>query len=146
MDPNAMSDISDFQIAVVCAEYSEEIVSLMKDSCLAELSAQGVAEGNVKIFSVPGALEIPLALHLLADAPSCPNGMIALGCVVRKETYHFEIVSDVSARGILDVQMRFGVPVANGVLTVDSLSQARVRASAKGQECARTVVRMAQFP
>jgi 6,7-dimethyl-8-ribityllumazine synthase len=108
--------------------------------------ALGVAAQDIDVLSVPGALEIPLALQALAlerrGFTRRYDALIALGAVVRGDTYHFEVVSNESARGILDVQLETGVPVANGVLTTDTEDQARARI-AKGAEAARVAVEMA---
>jgi len=108
----------------------------------------GVAPADIDVVSVPGALEIPLALQTLAFerrgfAGRRYDALVALGVVVRGETYHFEIVANESARGILDVQLETGVPIANGVLTTSTEEQARERAPVKGAEAARVAVEMA---
>ncbi len=96
------------------------------------------------MVSVPGALEIPLALQKLA-ATGVFDALIALGAVIRGETYHFEVVSNESAAGILSVQLDSGLPVANGVLTTETDEQADVRAAVKGSECAEAAIEMANL-
>ena len=107
----------------------------------------GVAADDIDVVSVPGALEVPLALQVLAlerrGFARRYDALVALGAVVRGETYHFEVVSNESARGILDVQLETGIPVANGVLTTDTEEQATTRAPIKGAESARVAVEMA---
>ena len=137
------------RIAVVWSRYNEEIVRALVTACDRELHALGVAAEDIDVVSVPGALEIPLALQALALERRGLGGryhaLVALGAVVRGETYHFEVVSNESARGILDVQLETGVPIANGVLTTSTEEQARARAAAKGAEAARTAVEMANL-
>ena len=113
-----------------------------------ELVSLGVDPGHIDVVSVPGALEIPLTLQTLAlerrgFAGPRYHALIALGVVVRGDTYHFEIVANESARGILDVQLETGIPIANGVLTTSTDDQAKERAPVKGAEAARVAVEMA---
>ena len=135
-------------IAIVWSRFNEDIVRELLNACDKELVALGVAATDIDVVSVPGALEIPLALQALAlerrgFAGRRYDALVALGAVVRGETYHFEIVANESARGILDVQLETGIPVANGVLTSNTEEQARVRAAVKGAEAARVAVEMA---
>jgi len=135
------------RIGVVWSRFNEEIVRELVTACDKELVELGVAAADIDVVSVPGALEIPLALQALAlerrGFARRYDALVALGAVIRGETYHFEIVAGESARGILDVQLETGVPVANGVLTSDTEEQARVRAPVKGAEAARVAVEMA---
>ncbi len=136
------------RIGVVWSRFNEEIVRELLTSCDRQLVELGVAASDIDVVSVPGALEIPLALQALAFerrglAGRRYDALVALGAVVRGETYHFEVVANESARGILDVQLETGIPVANGVLTSDTEDQARVRAPVKGAEAARVAVEMA---
>ena len=134
-------------VGIVWSRFNEEIVRELLTACDKELVDLGVSAENIDVVSVPGALEIPLALQALAlerrGFARRYDALVALGCVVRGETYHFEVVSNESARGILDVQLETGVPIANGVLTSDTEEQARVRAPVKGAEAARVAVEMA---
>jgi 6,7-dimethyl-8-ribityllumazine synthase len=135
------------RVAIVWSRFNEEIVRALVTACDKQLVELGVDASDIDAVSVPGALEIPLALQTLALGKR-PFGkrydaMVALGAVVRGETYHFEVVANESARGILDVQLETGVPIANGVLTSDTEEQARVRAPVKGAEAARVAVEMA---
>lgn len=135
------------RVAIVWSRFNEEIVRELVTACDKALVELGVAAGDIDAVSVPGALEIPIVLQTLALGRR-PFGrrydaMVALGAVVRGETYHFEVVANESARGILDVQLETGVPVANGVLTCDTEEQARSRAAVKGAEAARVAVEMA---
>jgi 6,7-dimethyl-8-ribityllumazine synthase len=136
------------RVAIVWSRFNEEIVRMLLTACDKELLALGLAAEDIDVVSVPGALEIPLALQSLAlerkgFAGRRYDALVALGVVVRGETYHFEIVANESARGILDVQLETGVPVANGVLTTSTDEQAKERAPVKGAEAARVAVEMA---
>ena len=136
------------RVGIVWSRFNEDIVRLLVTACDKELLRLGVDAENVEIVSVPGALEIPLALQALAlerrgIAGHRFDALVALGAVVRGETYHFEVVSNESARGILEVQLEYGVPIANGVLTTSTEEQARERAPVKGAEAARVAVEMA---
>ncbi len=136
------------RIGIVWSRFNEEIVRELLAACEKELVQLGVAATDIDVVSVPGALEIPLALQALALerrglAGRRYDALVALGAVVRGETYHFEVVANESARGILDVQLKTGIPVANGVLTSNTEEQARVRAAVKGAEAARVAVEMA---
>jgi|SRR3954464_977010 6,7-dimethyl-8-ribityllumazine synthase len=136
------------RVGVVWSRFNEELVRILLTACDKELVALGVAAGDIDVVSVPGALELPLALQALGFerkgiAGHRYDALVALGCVVRGETYHFEIVANESARGILDVQLETGVPIANGVLTTSTEDQARSRAPVKGAEAARVAIEMA---
>jgi 6,7-dimethyl-8-ribityllumazine synthase len=134
------------RIGIVWSRFNEELVQALVTACDKELVKLGVASEDIDVLSVPGALEIPLALQALAlerrGFTRRYDALIALGAVVRGDTYHFDVVSNESARGILDVQLETGIPVANGVLTTDTEDQARARI-AKGAEAARVAVEMA---
>ena len=101
-------------------------------------------EGNVQIVTVPGALETPLALQKLAQSGKF-DALIALGAVIRGETYHFEIVANESAAGISSVQLDTGIPIANGILTTDTEEQALARMTEKGADCALAAIEMANL-
>ena len=142
-------DGTGLRIAVVWSRFNEEIVKLLLTACDRELLELGVAAADIDVVSVPGALEIPLALQSLAlerrGFGLKYDALVALGAVVRGETYHFELVSNESARGVLEVQLETGIPVANGILTTSTEEQARVRAPVKGAEAARVAVEMANL-
>ncbi len=108
------------------------------------LADAGAAETSIAVVSVPGALEAPLALQRMAQTGDY-DALVALGAVVRGETYHFDIVANESAAGIASVQLEFGIPIGNGILTTDTEEQARERASAKGGEAALAAVEMANL-
>jgi 6,7-dimethyl-8-ribityllumazine synthase len=132
------------RIGVVMSRFNQDVGEGLLGACTAELRRLGVSEGDLLIATVPGALELPLALQTLAQTRRY-DALIALGCVVRGETYHFEIVSNESARGITDVQLETGVPVANGVLTTEDDDQALARMAQKGTDAAQTAVEMAHL-
>ena len=136
------------RVAIVWSRFNEELVRQLLTACDRQLVELGVPADNIDVVSVPGALEIPLALQTLALerrglAGRRYDALVALGCVVRGETFHFEVVATESARGILDVQLETGIPVANGVLTTENEAQAAERAPVKGAEAARVAVEMA---
>jgi 6,7-dimethyl-8-ribityllumazine synthase len=129
------------RIGVVQARFNASIGDRMRDACLDELARLGVGEDDIELVSVPGALEIPLALRLMAQSDEF-DALIAIGCVIRGETYHFELVCNESAAGITRVQLDALVPVANAILTVENEAQAEARI-VKGAEAARVAVEMA---
>ena len=136
------------RVGVVWSRFNEELVRKLLTACDKQLVELGVSADDIDVVSVPGALEIPLALQTLAFerrglAGRRYDALVALGCVVRGETFHFEIVASESARGILDVQLETGIPIANGVLTTENEAQAVERAPVKGAEAARVAVEMA---
>lgn len=131
-------------IAIVRARFNDEITAKLAETCIAELLALGVAAGDITHLTVPGALEIPLALKALAEDGEF-DALIALGCVIRGETYHFELVANESAAGVSRVALDHRLPVANAILTVEDEAQARVRAQDKGRDAARVAVEMANL-
>ncbi len=136
------------RIGIVWSRFNEELVRMLLTAADKELVALGVDPADIDVVSVPGALEIPLALQTMALERRGLRGMrydalIALGVVVRGDTYHFEIVANESARGILDVQLETGIPIANGVLTTSTDDQAKERAPVKGADAGRVAVEMA---
>ncbi|NYT79973.1 6,7-dimethyl-8-ribityllumazine synthase [Alcaligenaceae bacterium] len=131
-------------IGIVRARFNEEIGVAELDACLAELAELGVDERDVMVVTVPGALELGITLAQMAETFEF-DALIALGAVIRGETYHFEIVSNESASAISRVALETGIPVANGVLTTDTDEQAQARAAEKGRDCARGAVEMANL-
>ena len=129
------------RIGIVQARFNAHIGDRLRDGCMAELQRLGVVDDDIEVVTVPGALEIPLALKALAQSDEF-DALIALGCVIRGETYHFELVCNESARGITQVQLDHMVPVANAILTVENQAQAEARIS-KGAEAARVAIEMA---
>ncbi|KAA0890626.1 6,7-dimethyl-8-ribityllumazine synthase [Pusillimonas sp. ANT_WB101] len=131
-------------IGIVRARFNEEIGQTEIEACLAELAELGVDERDIMVVSVPGALELGVTLAQMAETFEF-DALIALGAVIRGETYHFEIVSNESASAISRVALETGIPVANGVLTTDTEEQAQARAAEKGRDCARTAIEMANL-
>jgi 6,7-dimethyl-8-ribityllumazine synthase len=131
-------------IGVVMARFNREIGEGLLSGCCQELRRLGVAPAQITLCSVPGALEIPLVLQTMAQSGRYA-ALVAIGCVIRGETYHFEIVANESSRGITDVQRATGVPIANAVLTTENDDQALVRMHQKGVEAAQTAIEMANL-
>jgi 6,7-dimethyl-8-ribityllumazine synthase len=132
------------RVGVVQSRFNEDIGDGLRSGCLAELTRLGVADDDIAYTTVPGALELPLALQAMAQS-SRFDALVALGAVIRGETYHFEIVSNESARGITDVQLNTGIPIANAVLTTENDDQALVRMVQKGAEAAQAAIEMANL-
>jgi 6,7-dimethyl-8-ribityllumazine synthase len=130
------------RIGIVMARFNKAIGEGLLSGCCQELRRLGVSDTT--LATVPGALEIPLALQTMAQSGKF-DALVALGCVVRGETYHFEIVANESARGVSEVQLGTGVPVANAVLTTETDGQAEVRMHQKGMEAAQCAVEMARL-
>ena len=132
------------RIAIVRARFNDAITTQLEAACLAELAVLGVAAKHLKQVSVPGALEIPLALKALAESEEY-EALVAIGCVIRGETYHFELVANERAAGVTRVALDHQVPVVNAILTVDTEAQAWARADEKGRDAARVAVEMANL-
>ena len=129
------------RIGIVRARFNDAITSRLVAACLSELDRLDVDSTDIKHVVVPGALEIPLALKALAESGDC-DALIALGCVIRGETYHFELVADLSSAGIQRISLDHSIPIANAVLTVENEAQAWARADDKGRDAARVAVEM----
>jgi 6,7-dimethyl-8-ribityllumazine synthase len=130
------------RIGIVMARFNKDVGEGLLSGCCHELRRLGVAD--VTLATVPGALEIPLTLQTMAQSGSF-DALVALGCVIRGETYHFEVVSNESSRGVTDVQLATGIPIANAILTVENDDQAQVRMLQKGTEAAQCAVEMANL-
>ena len=137
-------DGSDLRVAIVQARFNAELTDRLAQSCIAELQRLGVEECHIRHVSVPGALEVPVALQALAEADE-HDALIALGCIIRGETYHFELVANESGAGVTRVSLDHGVPIANAILTVENEAQAWARAEDKGADAARVAVEMANL-
>lgn len=129
------------QIGIVLSRFNSDICDGLLSACKAELLKLGVANDDITIATVPGALETPLILQHMALSERF-DALIALGAIIRGETYHFEVVANESARGISEVQLNTGVPVANAVLTTEDDDQAIARMYIKGAEAAQVAVEM----
>ena len=130
------------RIGIVQARWNAGVTDSLAEACLGELMQLGVKAKNVTLVQVPGALEVPLALQALADR-SDYDALIALGCIIRGETYHFELVANESGAGVTRISLDHGVPIANAILTVENLEQAQARQVEKGVDAARVAVEMA---
>ncbi|HTH95219.1 MAG TPA: 6,7-dimethyl-8-ribityllumazine synthase [Rhodocyclaceae bacterium] len=130
------------RIGIVMSRFNPEVGEGLLGGAAEALKKYGVA--STVLTTVPGALEIPLTLQTMAQSGKF-DALIALGCVIRGETYHFEVVSNESARGITDVQLTTGVPIANGVLTTENDEQAHVRMKQKGFEAAEAAIELANL-
>lgn len=137
-------DGSNLRIGIAMSRFNPDIGEGLLSSCVDELKQLGVAADRILLITVPGALELPLALQTLAQGVNV-DALVALGCVIRGETYHFEVVSNESARGIADVQLNTGIPIANAVLTTEDDDQALQRMAEKGRDAARCAVEMANL-
>lgn len=135
-------DGSALRIGIVQARFNENVTNGLLKSCLQELAALGVAEDRITAIDVAGALEVPLALQWLGRSGRF-DALIALGCVIRGETYHFELVANESGAGVTRVALDLDLPVANAILTTENLSQATLRQIEKGRDAARVAVEMA---
>ena len=128
-------------IGIVQARWNEGITNALAQACRAELLALGVPDANIEHVNVPGALEIPVALQALAEKGGF-DALVALGCVIRGETYHFELVANESAAGVTRVSLDYQLPIANAILTTENEEQAVARQSEKGRDAARVTVEM----
>jgi len=128
------------RLGIVASRFNEEICGKMVERARAE--AQKL-KAECTVVNVPGALEIPLALQWMAQSGRF-DALVALGAVIRGDTYHFDVVANESARGVMDVMLEFGVPVANGILTTDDEKQAQARLD-KGAEAVRVALEMAKL-
>ena len=131
-------------IGIVQARFNEGITNALAAACLDELAALGVDKKNITHVRVPGALEVPCALQALAKSKKF-DGLIALGCIIRGETYHFELVANESGAAVTRLALDYQLPIANAILTVENLAQAQVRQTEKGSDAARVAVEMANL-
>ncbi len=141
-DPNLNGQ--GLRVGVVMSRFNIDVCEGLLAACTEELSKLGVSAADTIIATVPGALEIPLALQKLALTDQY-DALIGLGAVIRGETFHFELVAQESASGIAAVQLDSGVPIANGILTTDNDDQAEARMHEKGRDAARAAVEMANL-
>ena len=132
------------RVGIVMSRFNGPLGETLLAGALRACAEAGVAESDVVVVTVPGALEAPLALQRLAQAGDC-DALVALGAVVRGETYHFEIVANESASGVASVQLEFGIPIGNGILTTDTEEQARARADTKGFEATQAALELANL-
>ncbi len=137
---SAPLDGQHLHIGIVQARFNEDITNALAQACIAELKDLGVQ--NIDHVFVPGALEVPLALQAMAERAEY-DALVALGCIIRGETYHFELVANESGAGVTRVGLDYHVPIANAILTTENLEQAVARQHEKGRDAARVAVEMA---
>ena len=131
-------------IGIVQARFNESITNALADACKAELAALGVQDKHIDHVLVPGALEVPVALQALAEKDEY-DALIALGCIIRGETYHFELVANESGAGVTRLSLDYQIPIANAIITTENLEQAVARQTDKGRDAARVAVEMANL-
>jgi len=137
-------DGRDLRIGIVQARWNASITDKMAQVCIGELQELGVATRYIRHVTVPGALEIPVALMTMADSDDY-DALVAVGCVVRGATYHFELVANESGAGVTRVALDHQIPIANAILTCDTEQQAWDRVEDKGRDAARVAVEMANL-
>ena len=142
IDPNLAG--AGIRVGIVMARFNLNIGEGLLSACTDELLQLGVARSDIRIVTVPGALEIPLVLQTMARSGR-HDALVALGAVIRGETYHFELVSNEMGAGVTRVGLDTGLPIANGVLTTEDDDQAVARMREKGADCARAAVEMANL-
>jgi 6,7-dimethyl-8-ribityllumazine synthase len=140
----ATLDGRDLRIGIVQARFNAPVTDALAQACLDELQSLGVAAKHVRHVTVPGALEVAVALQAMARSDNY-DALIALGCVIRGETYHFELVANESGAAVSRVALDHEVPIANAILTVENDEQARARVDEKGRDAARVAVEMANL-
>ncbi|HEX6796014.1 MAG TPA: 6,7-dimethyl-8-ribityllumazine synthase [Casimicrobiaceae bacterium] len=142
IEPNLRGDAR--RVGIVLSRFNPGVGEGLLSSALRALREAGVTDDRIAVVTVPGALEIPLALQRLAQSRNY-DALVALGAVIRGDTYHFEIVANESAAGVASVQLEFGVPIGNGILTCDTDAQAEARMAAKGGEAALAALEVANL-
>lgn len=135
---------SRLRIGIVQARFNEGITNALAEACRNALQDLGVAPEHITHVFVPGALEVPLALQALAERDEF-DALIALGCIIRGETYHFELVANESGASVSRIALDYGLPIANAILTTENLEQAVARQTDKGRDAARVAVEMARL-
>ena len=131
-------------IGIVQARFNEPITNALAQACKTELLALGVLDKNIDLVLVPGALEIPVALMAMAEKLKY-DALVALGCIIRGETYHFELVANESGAGVSRIALDYQLPIANAILTTENVAQAEARQIEKGRDSARVAVEMANL-
>ncbi len=137
-------DGSALSIGIVQARFNESITDALAAACLSELAAMGVQADNIRHVKVPGALEVPVALQAMAESEDF-DALIALGCIIRGETYHFELVANESGAGVTRIGLDFQIPIANAIITTENEEQAIARQTDKGRDAAIVAVEMANL-
>ena len=131
-------------IGMVQARFNESVTNALAQACKQELLALGVDEKNITHVRVPGALEVACALQVLAESEKF-DALVALGCIIRGETYHFELVANESGAAVTRLALDYQLPIANAILTTENLAQAQARQDEKGRDAARVAVEMANL-
>ena len=132
------------RIGIVQARFNESITNTLAESAIGELKALGVQAEHITRVLVPGALEVPVALQAMAETDRY-DALIALGCIIRGETYHFELVANESGAGVSRVSLDYQLPIANAIITTENLAQTEARQVEKGVDAARVAVEMANL-
>lgn len=135
-------DIKSLNVGIVYSRFNEPVVKELLNSCVDQLILEGIDENHILKKEVPGALEIPMMINAYATKKKF-DVLIAVGAVIRGETYHFEVVSDQSANGLMQVQLRHNIPVINAIITTNSGEEAFARTKIKGKEAAAGAIEMA---
>ena len=138
----SMEDIQNLKIGVVYSRFNEPVVREILNSCLDQLVFKGIKKNHILQKEVPGALEIPVLVNAYA-ATKKYDVLIGVGAVIRGETYHFEVVSDQSANGLMQAQMNNNIPIINAIITTNSSDEAFARTKIKGKEAANGAIEMA---
>ena len=131
-------------IGIVQARFNASITNALAAACIAELQLHGVSAANIHHITVPGALEVPVALQAMAETEKY-DALIALGCIIRGETYHFELVANESGAAVTRLALDYQIPIANAILTTENVAQAEARQDDKGRDAARVAIEMAQL-
>ena len=142
--PDQLLDGKRLYIGIVQARFNESVTNALAAACQDELKKFGVNAKHIDLFTVPGALEVPVALQALAERNQY-DALIALGCIIRGETYHFELVANESGAAVTRVGLDYKLPIANAILTVENMPQAIARQEEKGRDAARVAVEMANL-
>jgi 6,7-dimethyl-8-ribityllumazine synthase len=135
-------DIKSLNVGIVYSRFNEPVVKELLNSCVDQLILEGIDENHIQKKEVPGALEIPMMINAYATKKKF-DVLIGVGAVIRGETYHFEVVSDQSASGLMQVQLRHNIPVINAIITTNSGEEAFARTKIKGKEAAAGAIEMA---
>jgi len=131
-------------IGIVQARWNAGVTDALAKACREALLEHGVEEDNIDHVFVPGALEVPVALQAMADKDHY-DALVAIGCIIRGETYHFELVANESGAGVTRVSLDYQIPIANAILTTENLEQAIARQVEKGRDAALVAIEMANL-
>ena len=132
------------KVGIVQARFNASVTDALAQACKAELIALGVAEKDIEHLTVPGALEVPVALQAMAEKTNY-DALVAVGCIIRGESYHFELVANEAGAGVTRISLDYQLPIANAILTTEDMAQAIARQTEKGRDAARVAVEMANL-